>query len=544
MGKVNLEEFDYVIIGAGSAGSIVVSRLAEQENVTVCVLEAGPSDLRPYIYIPAGFVKTLKQEKITWQFKTEPTEHTGGRSIDTTQGRVVGGSGSINGMVYNRGLPSDFDRWAEMGNQGWGYNDILKYFIKSENRIGNGIDGIRGRGKGIPVTDMDWFHPVSEEFIKAAQDAGMPLNPDYNSGQQEGVGYFQRTIKNGLRVSSAAAFLRPALKKSNVKLITSATATSLVFDGKRVVGVQYIRGRQNKTHEIRARREVILCSGTVNTARLLQVSGIGPKSLLDNIGVPCVHELSGVGENLADHYSARIVMRAKRGVVTLNEMAKGPRLAIQMMKWVLQRPNILSHAPSQVYMFCKSQKDLELPDLQCVFTPGSYKEGEHYMLDDYPGVTGGAWQHRPKSTGYVRAISRHISDAPLIQPNYLKDPTDQAVMVAGMQFVRKILHMPRLKEYLDLETVPGSDVFTDDEMLQFCEENGSTGYHLVGTARMGPASDKTAVVDDKLCVYGIQGLRVADASIMPTIPSANTYASSLMIGEKAADLIKEAARNG
>ena len=540
MAMGDVEQFDYVIVGAGAAGSIIAARLSEQENVTVCVLESGPSDLWPYVHMPAGFIKTLSQDAVTWQFKTEPTEHTGGRSIPTTQGRVVGGSGSINGMIYNRGLPSDYDHWAQNGNRGWGYDDVLPYFMKTENRIGAGDKDIRGQGEGVPVTDIDWFHPVSDTFIKAAQDAGLPLNADYNDGNQEGVGYFQRTINKGLRVSSAVAFLRPALKRSNLNLITSATVTRLLFDGTRAIGVEYRRPKSNVAYEIHARREVIVCSGTVNTARLLQISGIGPKKILDDIGVECVQELAGVGENLRDHYAARVVMRAKRNVVTLNEMVKGPRLALQIAKWVLRRPNILSQVPSQVFMFRKSQEGLDFPDMQCVFTPGSYKEGKHYVLDDYPGVTAGAWQHRPRSKGYVRAVSRDVNVAPVVQPNYLADPYDGDVMVSGMQFVRKVLQMPRLAEYLEGETVPGPGVVSDDEMLQFCKENGSTSYHLVGTARMGPATDKTAVVDDHLRVYGIQGLRVADASIMPNIPSANTYAASMMIGEKAADLIKQA----
>lgn len=535
----NIDTYDYVVIGAGAAGSIIAARLTENPGTTVCVLEAGPSDLRPYVYVPAGFVKTLKQDAITWQFKTEPTEHTGNRPIEATQGRVVGGSGSVNGMVYNRGLPSDFDQWAQFGNRGWGYEDVLPYFSKSEERMGFGADKVRGRNKsGIPTTDMDWFHPVSEEFIKAAQDAGLPLNADYNDGEQEGVGYFQRTIKNGLRKSSAAAFLKPALKRSNLKLIKSATVTKLQFEGTRVIGAQYICSASDKTKEIRARREVIVSAGTINTARLLQVSGLGPVDLLKDLGVSLVKDLPGVGENLVDHYSARMVMRARPEVVTLNELSKGPRLLWEIAKWAMQRPNILSHAPSQVYMFTRSKPEIDLPDLQCVFTPGSYKEDEHYMLDDYPGVTAGAWQHRPLSKGFVRATSTEISQDPIIQPNYLDHVVDQETMVAGMQFIRTILHHPLLSKFLENETVPGGDVVTDDEMLQFCKEHGSTGYHLVGTAKMGPATDKMAVVDDQLRVHGIQGLRIADASIMPTIPSANTYASSMMIGEKAADLIR------
>jgi choline dehydrogenase len=532
------QHFDYVIIGAGTAGSIVAARLAEDPSVTVCVVEAGPSDLRPYIYLPAGFTKTLTQKAVTWQFKTEPTENTGGRRISTTQGRVVGGSGSINGLMYNRGQPEDYDHWAQLGNRGWGYKDILPYFKRSENRIGQADYGIRGREGPVPITDMDWIHPVSEAFIATAIKSGIRRNPDYNSGDQEGIGYFQRYIKNGLRVSTAAAFLRPAMKKGNIKLVTNARVTSLVVVGNVAQGVTYLQARGGVETTVRARREVVLCAGTVNTARLLQLSGLGPGDLLNDLGIKIVRELPGVGQNLIDHYSARAVMRAKPHVVTLNELARGPRLAFQALRWLARRPNVLALSPSQVFLFLKSDKSLDLPDLQCVFTPGSYKEGKHYVLDSYPGVTAGAWQHRPLSKGYVRAVSKDLYVDPVVQPNYLDHPTDQKVMVAGMQMIRALLHSPDLSEYLEDETVPGRRVRTDEDMLDFVRKNGSTGYHLVGTARMGQSDDRLSVVDDQLRVHGIDRLRIADASIMPMIPSANTYAASMMIGEKAADMIR------
>ncbi len=532
------QTFDYVIVGAGAAGSIVAARLAEDSAASVCVLEAGPSDLRPFVYLPAGFTKTLTQEAVTWQFKTEPTANTAGRRISATQGRVVGGSGSINGMVYNRGQPADYDHWAQLGNTGWGYRDVLPYFKRSEARVGEADDAVRGRSGPVPVTDMDWLHPVSEAFIEAAVRSGWPRNPDYNSGEQEGVGYFQRFISNGLRVSTAAAFLRPSLKKGNVELVTNARVTSIILDGAKARGVRYVRERGGPETQILARREVVLCAGTVNTARLLQISGIGPGDLLQELGVPVVRERPGVGSNLMDHYSARIVMRARPGVVTLNELARGPRLVWQVLRWLARRPNILAQCPSQVFLFCKSNPGLDLPDIQCVFTPGSYKQGKHYVLDAYPGVTAGAWQHRPLSRGYVRAVSRDPFVDPIVQPNYLEHPMDQGVLVSGMQMVRKLLHSPDLVKYLQEETVPGPGVQSDEEMLDFVRSNGSTAYHLVGTARMGRADDDLAVVDSELRVHGVGSLRIADASVMPMIPSANTYAASMMIGEKASDLIR------
>ncbi|OPA90872.1 GMC family oxidoreductase [Pseudomonas fluorescens] len=536
--SLNAETFDYVIVGAGAAGSILAARLAEDPSVSVCILEAGPGDLRPYVHIPAGFVKTLTQQAITWQFKTQPSHGSGGRPISTTQGRVVGGSSSINGMIYVRGQPADYDNWAALGNPGWSYNDVLPYFAKTERRVGAGDDTVRGRTGGIPVTDMDWFHPVSETFIDAAVQHGYRRNPDYNAGDQEGVGYFQRTIDRGYRVSAAEGFLRPALKGGNVKLLTNARANRVLFEGKRAIGVSFLRKQGGVETVVLAKREVIISAGTANTARLLQVSGVGPSELIAKLGVELVHELPGVGENLIDHYSARMVMRARSDVVTLNELARGPRLGMQIMRWAMKQPSILALVPSQVFLFCKSKDDIQLPDLQCVFTPGSYKEGRHYVLDNYPGVTGGWWQHRPMSRGYVRAVSKDVFVDPIIQPNYLEHSTDQDVMVGGMKIIRALLHSPLLSKYLVEETIPGTKVQTDEQMLDFCRLNGSTGYHLVGTARMGPASDKMSVVSHELRVHGMQNLRVIDASVMPMMPSANTYAATMMIAEKGADLIR------
>jgi choline dehydrogenase len=531
------DSFDYVIVGAGAAGSVLAARLTEDPNITVCVLEAGPPDRNPWIHIPAGFIKTLVDPSCTWQFKTEPTANTGGRRIATTQGRTLGGSSSINGMVYNRGQPDDLNNWAQRGNRGWGYADVLPYYRRSERRIGFGGEG-RGREGAIPITDMDWIHPVSEAFIAGCVGMGIPRNEDYNSGDQAGVGYFQRAILRGRRVSAARAFLKPALSRTNIEVRTNARASSILFEGKRAVGVRYLRQRGGAAQEVRARREVVLCSGTVNTARLLQVSGVGPAALLGKLGVPVVHELRGVGENFRDHYASRIVMRAKPGVRTLNQLARGVRLGAQVARWGMGRPSILATAPSHVHVFWKSFEELDAPDLQCVFTPGSYAEGKVYVLDDYPGVTAGAWQHRPESKGWVRARSADVWEDPEIQPNYLSDPMDRRVHLGGMRLVRRMLSTPELAPFLDAETLPGPAVQSDDELLDFAFRNGSTTYHLIGTARMGPRTDPTAVVDDRLLVHGMEGLRVVDAAIMPSMPSANTYATTLMIAEKAADMIR------
>ncbi len=531
------DSFDYVIVGAGAAGSVLANRLTEDPDVTVCVLEAGPPDRNPYIHIPAGFIKTLFDPAVTWQFTTEPTENTGGRRIATTQGRTLGGSSSINGMVYNRGQPADFDNWAQRGNRGWGYQDVLPYFKRSERRIGVGDDAVRGRSGGIPVTDMDWFHPVSEAFIAGVVGMGIPRNPDYNSGNQAGVGYFQRAIEKGRRVSAARGFLLPAMRRRNLEVRTNARANAILFEGRRAVGVRYVQQRGGPVTEIRARREVIVSAGTVNTARLLQISGIGPAWLLQRLGVEVIQELP-VGENFRDHYASRFVMKAKPGAVTLNELSRGTKLWAQIARWAMRKPSILAVAPSHVHVFWKSFEGLDQPDLQCVFTPGSYAAGKVYILDSYPGMTAGAWQHRPESHGWVRARSTDVFEDPEIQPNYLSDPMDQRVHLGGMRLVRRMLSTPELAPFVDHETLPGREVQTDDELLDFARRNGSTTYHLCGTARMGPATDRTAVVDDQLRVHGIEALRVVDASIMPHITSANTYASTLMIAEKGADLVR------
>jgi choline dehydrogenase len=385
---------------------------------------------------------------------------------------------------------------------------------------------------------MDWIHPVSEAFIQGCLGLGIPRARDYNSGDQAGVGYFQRTIRNGRRVSAARAFLHPAMARKNLEVRTNARASRIIFDGKRAVGIRYLAAPGAPAKEVRARREVILSTGTVNTARLLQVSGVGPADLLGRLGVPVVHELRGVGANFRDHYASRIVMRAKPGVETLNELSRGLKLGLQLARWATRRPNILATAPSHVHVFWKSFEGLDQPDLQCVFTPGSYAAGKVYILDDYPGVTAGSWQHRPESHGWVRARSADVFEDPEINPNYLSDPMDVRVHLGGIRLVRRMLATPQLAAFLDLETLPGAEAQTDDELLDFAKKNGSTTYHLIGTARMGPATDPGAVVSDRLLVHGMEALRIVDASIMPAMPSANTYATTMMIAEKAADFIR------
>ena len=532
------DTFDYVIVGSGAAGSVLSHRLTEEPGVTVCVLECGPPDRHPFIHIPAGFIKMLFNPTYTWQFQTEPGEGINGRRIPTTQGRTLGGSSSINGMIYNRGQRADFDSWAQRGNRGWGYVDVLPYFKRGERRIGAGDDRIHGRTGALPVTDMDLFHPVCEAFMTGAQELGLPRCADYNSGDnQAGVGYFQRFIQGGYRRSAAQVFLHPARATGRLDVRTDARAAQVQFDGSRATGVRYVNDRDRKTEQtVHARREVILSTGTANTAKLLQISGVGPAWLLGELGVPVVADLP-VGENFRDHYATRIVARVKN-IRTMNEMSHGVGLLGQIARWALGKPSILALSPSLVHWFWKSDAAMQQPDLQGVFTPASYKQGFVGLLDDYPGMTAGVWQHRPESIGYIRARSTDPFTDPVIQPNYLKDAMDRRVLLAGMKLARKLLHSRSLAPFFDRDELPGPAVNTDDEWLDFARQYGSTAYHLIGTARMGPATDKTSVVDDQLRVHGLQGLRVVDASIMPSMPSANTYSATMMIAEKAADMIR------
>ena len=392
-----MDIFDYVIVGAGSAGSVLTHRLSENSGTTICVLEAGPSDWHPYIHLPAGFIKTFYNPAINWCYAQEPGAWTAGRRIFSPRGKTLGGSSSINGHIYNRGQRQDFDTWAQFGNQGWGYADVLPYFKRLERRVGDGESLYRGRKGNLTVTDINWRHPLCEAFIAGAVAFGIPRNPDYNGAIQEGVAYAQRTIHKGRRVSAATAFLRPAMKRRNVEVRTRAHATSIVFEGKKAVGVRYARGGRGGTVvEIRARKEVILAGGTYNSPQLLQLSGVGPAALLRSLGIEVRHALAGVGEGLQDHYAPRTVARV-RNIKTINEQVRGIDLALEAVKWGLTRRGILGLSPTLVYCFWHSGETAERSDLQMTFTPASYKEGEQGQLEDEPGMTVAAWQQRPES---------------------------------------------------------------------------------------------------------------------------------------------------
>jgi len=534
------EVFDYVIVGAGSAGCVLALRLAEAGK-TVCVLEAGPADINPYIHIPAGYVKNIFSKTLTWNFISEDIPEASGRRISLTQGRVVGGSSSINGMVYNRGQHADYNSWAQKGNLGWSYDDVLLYFKKSETRIGFGEEKYRGREGPLTISDPIPSSPLCGLFVEAAKSCGFPVVPDHNGAAQDGIGDWQFTIDTSghrpMRMSAARAFMRPALKTKNVSLRTNSPALRILFKDGRATGVRYRRGGPSGTEKtVSVRSEVILSAGAINTPRLLQISGIGQSDLVKSLGVQSILDLHGVGENLSDHFQLRVSARVK-DIPTINERGRGFPLIKEISKWVLGMPSILSMGPVPQRLFFRSDPALEHPDLQISFTPGSYQDGLPGLLDHFPGMTLGGHKQRPESRGYVRATSTSIDVQPLIQPNYLSTKNDQAGMVAVVRMARKILGTPAFARHYVQEIFPGAEIKSDNEILDFARQRGGTAYHHTGTAKMGPDGDKGAVVDSQLRVYGIRGLRVADASIMPSPISGPTNAACIMIGEKASDMI-------
>ena len=536
-----METFDYVIAGAGSAGCVLANRLSADGKTTVCVLEAGPRDWLPWIHIPAGFIKTFYHPKVNWLYSMEPSEWTGGRRIHAPRGKTLGGSSSINGHVYNRGQSMDFDTWSQFGNRGWGYQDVLPYFKRLEKRIDSdntkADPTFRGHEGGLTVTDIDWIHPLCEAFIAGAESLGIPRNPDYNGAKQEGVSYSQRTIYKGRRMSAARAFLHPVMSRPNLTVRTNAHATKVLLEGKRAIGIAYAKGgRGGAMTEVRARKEVILSGGTYNSPQLLQLSGIGPAALLQQHGIAIKHALAGVGENLKDHYAPRFVARVKN-IETINERVRGLKLVSEVAKWTLARKGILAQSPTLVYCFWRSHPDVANSDLQLTFTPASYREGVQGELEREPGMTVASWQQRPDSKGNVQIRSADPFTAPIINPNYLAEESDRRVLLAGMRLARRLLASKPLEPYFEREDFPGPKVQSDSELLGAAKERGTTTFHPAGTCRMGPASDPTAVVDDQLRVHGLEGLRVVDASIMPTMLSANLNAATMMIADKASDMI-------
>jgi choline dehydrogenase len=527
---------DYVVVGAGSAGCVVAARLSE-DGARVVLLEAGPPDRDIWIHIPAGVLRVLNNTKINWNYLSEGEPGTAGRALQWPRGKTLGGTSSINGMLYVRGNPADYDGWAQMGCRGWSYDEVLPYFRKSETYRGEGDPEYRSRGGPLIVEDYRTILDLTHHFVEAAQEAGFPLTSDYNGKTQEGVAYSQMTRRGRLRGSTARTFLAQAKGRANLRVETDAIATRLLFDGKRCTGVAF--RQRGADRRLTVAREVILCGGAVNSPHVLQISGIGPADHLQRIGVPVVHDLPGVGANLNDHYVVRVSHRVT-GAVTINQLARGLRLAREAVRWATIGDGALTFGVTSAMVFCRSREGLSSPDLQLLFTPASYAQGVFRQLERAPGMTVAVCPVRPESRGTIMAQSPDPFTYPAIRPNYLSAPSDLRVLIAGVHHTRRIFAQPAMAPFSVEETVPGPGVTTDEQFGEFARNAGTNVFHPVGTCKMG--TDAMAVVDPRLRVRGIAGLRVIDASVMPAVTTGNTNAPTIMIGEKGADMIREDAR--
>ncbi|HVZ00648.1 MAG TPA: GMC family oxidoreductase N-terminal domain-containing protein [Dongiaceae bacterium] len=527
-------EADYVIVGAGSAGCVLADRLSAG-GARVILLEAGPKDRNPMIHIPAGAIRLRGHPVFDWNYTTEPEPETGNRAFKWARGRVLGGTGSINGMNYVRGNPVDFDTWAQMGCRGWSYGDVLPYFKSIEDYEG-GDPRYRGRSGPMRIEDYRTILPITHRFVEAARQAGFRFNPDINGEHPaEGVGYSQMSRKGRFRASTAQAFLRRATGRPNLTVLTGAHVLRLLFEGKACTGVAI---RRNGAEErIQARREVVLSAGAINSPQILQLSGVGAADHLRGLGIEVVHNLPGVGENLSDHYAAPIICEIS-GLETVNDLGRGVKFLREVARWVVTGRGALTFGATTVSVFCRSGPEVASPDLQLLFFPGNTREKQQNELSRFSALRLSIAAVRPASRGTVMVRSSDPFVPPAIHPHYLTAPEDLEVLLAGVKIGRDILKQPAIAGNIIAERSPGPGVVGDDDLKAWIRDVGRTVYHPVGTCRMGE-NDERAVVDSRLRLHGIARLRVADASIMPNVTTGNTNAPTIMIAEKAAAMILE-----
>lgn len=533
-----MKTFDYIIVGAGSAGCVLANRLTASGRHRVLLLEAGGHDRHIWIHVPLGYGKLFDNAKVNWLYASEPEPELDGRRIIQPRGKVLGGSSSINGLLYVRGQHEDFDHWRQLGNVGWGFTDVLPYFRRAEDQE-RGSDTLHGVGGPLAVSNVSEPHPLCEAFIAAAGQAGFPRNDDFNGAAQEGAGYFQLTAKNGRRWSTAVGYLRPARRRSNLEIATDALATRLLFSGRRAVGVEYRRG--DGLHSARAEAEVIVAGGAFNSPQLLQLSGIGPAGLLGMHGIGVVADMPGVGADLQDHLQIRMQYRCTEPI-TMNDVINNRRHRYAAaLRYILSRKGLLTIGAGYAGAFLRTRPELATPDVQIhflIFSADTAGAGLH----KFPGFMTSVCQLRPDSRGFVRIKSADPRVPPAIQPRYLTSRLDRDTVVDGLKLMRRIMEQPAMRGYIAEERTPGSHCVSDSDLLAFARATGTTVYHPTSTCRMG--SDPSAVVDARLRVRGFERLRVIDGSIMPTVVSGNTNAAVVMIAEKGADMILEDANAG
>lgn len=524
---ITTETVDFIIVGAGSSGCVLANRLSEDPATSVALLEAGPRDSNPWIHIPIGYAKTIRNPNINWCYETEPEPTMDGRRIFWPRGKVLGGTSSINGLVYMRGHPDDYDGWAAAGASGWAWSDVLPYFKRSEDQV-RGADAYHGVGGALSVADLSERNPICQAFIDAATAAGVPANLDFNGESQDGVGYVQLTTREGRRCSSAVAFLRPALQRANLRVETEALVSRVLIEGGRAFGVEYLRGGERRV--LRARSEVILCGGAVNSPQLLQLSGIGPAAHLASVNVKPVLDLPAVGANLQDHLQVRIVWKAAHPL-TLNDIVRNPARKLWMgARYLLNRSGPMTISACQVGLFARTRPELTRPDIQYHFMMFS-AESSADQLHSFSGFTANVCQLRTESRGSVLIAAPDPRQAPRIRANYLATETDRRVVIDGLRLARTIANEQPLADFIVEEYLPGASATSDDALAAHARQKGQTLFHPAGTCAIGP------VLDAQLRVRGIEGLRVADCSVMPTLVSGNTNAPAVMIGEKASDLV-------
>jgi choline dehydrogenase len=526
------QSFDYIIIGGGSSGSVLANRLSENPQISVCLLEAGPKDWSPWIHLPIGYAKTMWDPRFNWKFETEPEPAMNDRPIYWPRGKTLGGSSSINGLIFIRGQKEDYDGWRDLGNPGWGWDDVLPYFKKAEgnDRLGEPLHSKTGPLKASSIPKK---HPLVEAFIKAANALGVPKTEDFNNLTQEGVGYYQLSTHKGLRCSAAVAYLKPAKERSNLTILTNSQVSKVIFENKKAVGVEFIQQGSKKT--IRSNKEVILSAGAIQSPQILQLSGVGPAKLLQEFNIPVVHDLPGVGENLQDHLQFRLIYELNQPISTNIQLSSWFGQLKMGLEWLLFRGGPLSIGINQGGLFTRVMKDSKTPDIQFhMATLSADMAGG--KVHPFSGFTMSVCQLRPESRGYVHIQSADPLSPPKMVANYLATQLDRDTSVAAVNFARKIAQTEPMRSLVTREVKPNNPQ-SDEEVLEFCRNTGATIFHPTGTCQMGPDSNPMAVLDSSLRVRGVEGLRVVDCSAMPTVPSGNTNWPAVMLGERAADLI-------